>query len=270
MATALLAMGTDAEAQVIYTDVDPDYTFTNEEYEIDFDGDGISDVTLTQSQYTTAYQGFNLNVGGGGVMPAPGNAVMGAPNEDDIIYPSLLQVGAPIGAGAEFASSTGTLGVAITGDLVIEAGPWLGQTGYIGVRFQANGGTTHYGWVQLALAADAGSMTVMGYGYESTPLTTILAGDIGGATGVQNVQAGLDFSVAPNPAADLAQVNLAGIQGDDLKLTVLDASGKAWVTETIGMRSNTYSLDVSSLAPGIYFVRLESGEKVGYQKIIKI
>lgn len=272
MATALLAMGADADAQVIYTDVDPDYTFTNEEYEIDFDGDGVTDVLLAQLQYSTVYAGMNLDLAVGYAYAPSMNAVMGITTplgSVSVMYPSLLQAGSAIGPAGGFHTGTGTLGLVISGDINVSAGDWLGQTGYIGVSFQAGDGEIHYGWVQLALASGASSMTVMGYAYEDTPTTAIAAGDMG-AVGIAAVAAGLDFSMAPNPAADRTELNLKGIQGEHMKITVLDGSGKVWMTDETGLHTDTYTLDVSSLAPGVYFVRLENDGKTGYQKIVKI
>ena len=52
---------------------------------------------------------------------------------------------------------------------------FLGQTKYIGVKFKLPDGT-HYGWIKIAVASDANSITVLSYAYHTTPDEGIKAG----------------------------------------------------------------------------------------------
>ena len=57
-------------------------------------------------------------------------------------------------------------------------GYFLGTTGkYIGIKFDDEG-STHYGWIQVDVTADASRVTITGYGYNDTPDGPINAGQI--------------------------------------------------------------------------------------------
>jgi|Deesub1362B_J571_1020462.scaffolds.fasta_scaffold00289_23 hypothetical protein len=70
-------------------------------------------------------------------------------------------------------------------------GNFVGQRGYIGVRFisaQCNSGNYHYGWIQFEGAADASSGTIIDWAYEDQCNTPILAGDRGQPTAVPTLE----------------------------------------------------------------------------------
>ena len=52
---------------------------------------------------------------------------------------------------------------------------WLGKEAYVGVRLK-NGEFNHFGWIRIAVAADAMSYTVLDYAFNEQPNGTILAG----------------------------------------------------------------------------------------------
>ncbi|MBN2685494.1 MAG: PEP-CTERM sorting domain-containing protein [Pontiellaceae bacterium] len=56
-------------------------------------------------------------------------------------------------------------------------GPWLGETGYMGLEFEADDGT-HYGWVHMTVYDEHPGMTLNGWAYETTPGEGIVAGAI--------------------------------------------------------------------------------------------
>ncbi|MBN2685493.1 MAG: PEP-CTERM sorting domain-containing protein [Pontiellaceae bacterium] len=56
-------------------------------------------------------------------------------------------------------------------------GPWLGETGYMGLEFEANDGT-HYGWLNMTVYEDNPGMTIHSWAYETTPGEGIVAGAI--------------------------------------------------------------------------------------------
>ncbi len=47
---------------------------------------------------------------------------------------------------------------------------------FVGVRFQLDGATNHFGWIRVNVAADYRSVTIRDYAYNTTPDTTIAAG----------------------------------------------------------------------------------------------
>jgi hypothetical protein len=55
------------------------------------------------------------------------------------------------------------------------AGRFAGQRAYIGVEFDIDG-ATHYGWIDIAVATYSPGGTLYGWGYETVPGVSILAG----------------------------------------------------------------------------------------------
>ena len=178
MAAAFLAVN-HADAQVIYTDVDPDEVIMNGTYSIDFDNDGTPDLmfehfgtVFTTSSGTTIT--LNAAAAGGDVI---------ASSSSGYIYPSVLPAGAPIAPGnpnwQQTTSATlGTFASSSNGSST-SYGPWPGQTGYLGCRFTAGGGTVHYAWVHVSVDPTVTNIIILGYAYEGTPNTQIIAGDQG-------------------------------------------------------------------------------------------
>lgn len=75
------------------------------------------------------------------------------------------------------------------------------------------------------------------------------------------------LSVYPNPTQDQLFIQYqASVEAD---IRVFDVSGKMVLYSPDQQLSGAYSLDVSSLKDGIYFVRLNSGNGVATQKFIK-
>jgi len=56
-------------------------------------------------------------------------------------------------------------------------GAWLGQTGYMGLQFDADG-ETHFGWVRMTAYDEFPGMTIHGWAYESIPGVGIVAGAV--------------------------------------------------------------------------------------------
>lgn len=169
MAAAFMSTATTADAAVVYTDVDPDATVVTFDpvFPIDFDGDGNVDVNMRAATW----------LGSGYIeVQENGNAVMGSAGV--YIYPYNLAMNDPVGPAGNFYTS---------GIMLLNTGSFAGNflapnnQGYFGVRFDI-GGATHYGWVEVDVVS-AGQVDILGFAYEDTPDTEILAGDTGGGGG---------------------------------------------------------------------------------------
>ncbi len=78
---------------------------------------------------------------------------------------------------------------------------------------------------------------------------------IGLADNVNNVA----FTVYPNPASDILNVNLKGVTlTDKVLLSIVDMTGRTVVQNEISktMENQTLSLNVSNLKPGVYFIQM--------------
>lgn len=266
MATAFIAVGQKADGQVVYTDVDPDSVLTNSQFDVDFDGDGTNDISVAQQ---TVVASSSTTAGAVALVPT-GNAVIGNLNSG-YMYPGILANGDPISPGApDFqTASLGTLAIVYNGSNTF--GAWSGQTGFMGCRFVAGDGFTHYGWVELAVAAGATSVTVIAYGYESMADSAIVAGDAG-PLGIAAPSAFINFGVAPNPVQTQTSVVFTAAEAAEVQMSIVNAMGQVLLNErrNAAVGPNTFTLDMSTLAAGTYFVRMRSGKQVAFRKVTKV
>lgn len=168
-----------AEAQVIYQDINPDMLttgFSFFEYEIpfDFNEDGINECTL---------QAFNFTSSTTGAFSAS-------------IFLRMINY-------AEFLFSSGNIALLDKGDLIDSAGSWSNtesfhlmnfytddipenwtdaETKFLGIRFLVDG-NYHYGWIRLGIGSynldhySSPALMIFDDAYESLADTPIIAGD---------------------------------------------------------------------------------------------
>ena len=93
-----------------------------------------------------------------------------------------------------------------------------------------------------------------------------LAAKFGNLTSAKPKQAGLDMVLYPQPASDLLKISLpkAARQGTGTMI-VTDLSGKQVLKQTVRLDA-AVSLPTSSLAPGLYNLRIETGKATGLRK----
>ena len=144
--------------------VDIDGCYINVETQTASNGPGTGVPGWDVNPYSSA-SGFNFfNSTGGGQMRYPGVTTGPAGN---------LPLGTTVGSTGSY--NTSTTGVVFGS----AAGNWsFNATNYIGFRFVAAAGTTHYGWASFAVGAtaDAQGRTFIAAGWESTPNTPITVG----------------------------------------------------------------------------------------------
>ncbi len=269
MAAAFLAMDRDADAQVVYTDVDPDEVLFNSDYAIDFDNDGTPDIQFVHIESNISSSSYNLTIRGA---LAAGDVI--GPGSSSYVYGSALAAGMLIAPGDPNwnANSSVILGLRFASSSSQGTyGNFSGQTAYLGCRFVNTGGDTLYAWVHLAVDAQVGNMTILGYAYETTANTAIVAGDQGTTTGVNLPRALTEIKLYPNPTRDLATLRL----GDDLtgqvSVQVLDGIGRQVQRAELNMASGTrsFQVDLSALPAGTYFVTVRNGGNVAHRKLVK-
>ncbi len=84
---------------------------------------------------------------------------------------------------------------------------------------------------------------------------------------------GTKFSIYPNPAKDLLNVNLSkSFNSDKISLVITDQKGKqVYENQVSGMQfSSTYKIDISNLAQGTYYLEVRTDKGVVSKKFIKI
>jgi hypothetical protein len=274
-AGAVVALApTAADAQIVYTDIEPDLfvedtdtagdgAFTG--LSADFDGDGDHEVLFFERD-TDAYTRFAYDVdptdGPDKITGAIGTLVPFG-GGGTYLYPLPLSAGASIGPGHPdlVTATTYTYGT-FTFQGSDPAG-WLGTDAYLGVQFTLDGTSTHYGWIRVEIPNAGGAIIVKEMAYEATPDTPIEAG----ATGVA-IEPGPDgqpgthaLSAAfPNPAADRAQVTLEVARTQVVRVVVYDARGREIATLHDGPlaagRDHVLTFDGTRFRSGVYVVRV--------------
>ena len=103
---------------------------------------------------------------------ATGTGYMRNPGAGTSTGRTNLAAGTDIGAASFFyGSSSATIGTLV--------GQWTANSsGIFGFKFLAADGLTHYGWMRLAIGANAATRSIVDYGYESAAATGIAAGAV--------------------------------------------------------------------------------------------
>ena len=277
-----------ANAQVVYTDINPDFLLTGNfnTYNLDLNNDSISDFTFTNIDYyynSTSTSGSNVTTSVANVVGAAiGNNVL---NNSWMVGPSTsfyeplsLNQGDLIGASASFSSyyisSSSSIGAPIAanlnyqnflnGVLISSSNYFFGdfvidQEGIIGVKFNISG-DIHYGWVRVEVSSDK-LLSIKDYAYESTPNSPIIAGDNGaGLVSVSNESIDVDIHQVDN---NLRIINDSGI--NELNLELVNLSGQTVMNTQL--KNAVDDFDLSELAGGIYFVKVYSSTQSTSKKI---
>lgn len=94
----------------------------------------------------------------------------------------------------------------------------------------------------------------------------------GAPLGIYNPENGKEiyFNIYPNPSEGTVTVHLANAGNDDLKISVLDISGRKVFENNFGKPGEFFmrSIDLSSLSKGVYFLEIENGNLNHSEKIV--
>ncbi len=271
LAGGITAVASITNAQVVYTDINPDHLVTGnlDTYLLDLNSDNIVDFSFStmigSSVVSYSYITINFDYNGGLIYGASGNSWMGNSSDTTIVD---VPAGSTIGSGGFFYGSGSALGVMIDYSVpamglsgTLQYGPFLGQEGFAGLKFQI-GADTHYGWVRVEVTSDGTILSVKDYAYDATPNTAIVAGETGsGPVGIANAE------------------NKVVIQNlnDQIRIQMNDqTNGYAIITSMAGQEvitqaiNNTIELiDLNELSSGIYMVSVNSDQGTITKKIYK-
>ena len=290
-ALLLLALiATQAQAQIIYTDVIPDQVYNqfNDTCLIDLDDDGQLDLRI---RYVLDNVGQSCSGGCTGQMayprhvfvdPMPGNLIA----DSAMAYVNELSSGDAIDGSLLWGADAGQLLIEKVG---ASCTVWLGgsicaaiypngdwglappATGFVGVQFLI-GGQIHYGWVRLRVQSGPGgtmNLFLLDYAYNSVPGEPILAGESLPTSIARIAQSSMQ--VSPNPFSSALSISLPTGTTGSVSCRVLSLFGQALVTRTAVPASgpSAITLDLGSLAPGTYLLEMQvDGERM-VRKVLK-
>lgn len=255
-AVAVTAGVAGVNAQVMYTDVNPDYMGTTDDNYtgatgLDMDNDATADFVLFVGDTTTAtpvhvrYMVVAPAVAGNaiaGEMPSAYNYAL-ALNQNDMIDNTLNWIAA---------SNTMAYNVDSSNPY---AENWNGVTDkYLGLQFDI-AGSMHFGWARLDVEAIGDTYTLKDYAYDGTAGTGILAGDMGPA-GIED--ANMDQLVHFINQTDNSVLVKVNGNLTNASVTVVSADGK--VVSTGNVEEGTFTVDMNGLTAGIYMINVNSVE----------
>jgi hypothetical protein len=279
----LSLIATQAQAQIIYTDVDPDamYFANGDTCFLDLDNNGQADYNLYAKQIP--YYCHSC------LMSSPEQKVVIDRVDTNVIahvipwgssqWPQSLPSGAMIDGNTEMSATNHMIRQYQPGGFCpgyqngCVPGPpitWaLAPQAYLGLRFTI-AGATHYGWARLSVPS-ASSFILRDYAYNSIPGEGILAGDEGSvSTGITS-SALRGMQVSPNPFTSTLSISLPTGTTGSVSCRVLSLIGQAVIARTIAATSGPYSitLDLGSLATGTYLLEMQvDGERI-VRKVVK-
>ena len=261
-----------ANAQIVYTDVNPDTTVTcsitpcAKSYNLDLNNDGTVDFTLYTSRYSdpcnnTKQEVYISSQSGNGTVTLMMNA-------NDTISSNLA-----------FSASNGILRSVsspislVFNSCISSSGNWTSGTDhYLGLQI-AVGSNTYYGWVLLNVALSQPGrgypgfvyFRVKDYAYNSIPDQPILAGQTI-TTGINENSFASSINLFPNPANDHLTIAL-GSNNKKVEVTISDITGKTVYTTTAD-DSDKIEVNTSEFAEGIYIVQIQAGGFIGTKKLV--
>ncbi|MFI5135196.1 MAG: T9SS type A sorting domain-containing protein [Chitinophagales bacterium] len=268
-----LAVAAVSNAQVVYTDVNPDkeiIPFPNNPQGglIDMNNDGIYEFILAAYTSFALSNGKKINLAAAGLYADNGDGLMGYTNvlgSKKFYYPNALAAGAVIDSNGHFRNTFHPYETLVWfyKESNIELGQWNDVTDkYLGVKFKDQSGATHYGWVRMDVQKNPMKIVLKDYAYESTPDLSIHAGD------------GLETGISTVPAPDKIAIYSFGknvfIQSpidnsDPMIITITDVSGKILLNQTSD--KNNLTLSLTNFSSGIYIVNAVKGGDSKTRKI---
>jgi hypothetical protein len=265
-ATAVVGAVTGANAQIVYTDVNPDETYDAVEGNgpafglLDLNNDQVLDFYVYSRDTTTANGLFKLTM----VAPygALGNAVAGdAPSGLDLAFAMSSCTTIDAATAWIVPASSGALSMALNIDGAFPyASYWAnGVTDkYLGLKFFV-AGNAHYGWARLDVTAEGDVFTIKDYAFNATPATGLLAGQMAGLT--ENVESTLHFV---NQNDNTVKIMLNGLT--DGTITLVSASGQT--VSTGKTSSDEYIVNLNGLTAGVYVINAEFAAGRTTKKVI--
>ncbi|MCH7534563.1 MAG: T9SS type A sorting domain-containing protein [Bacteroidetes bacterium] len=271
--------GSNTNASVIYTNIDPDIALVDsgDYYDINMDAAGSTDFIISLMEQSAAgpysftgtcswatYLGFNkIGIGGyqisnQAIASLSSGYVLALDYGYSITQNNTLFKFSSPGTG----NNIGNYSWAIGCYTVSNQSSSLGFNGYwnnvvdkyIGVTFNINA-NKHYGWIRVSVPQGYGIIEIKDFAYESAPNVAILAGDTGTANGVIEKELS----------------NILMYESDNI-IYVSGTKGTVTIHNSLGQQINVVNYTGKVAVPinnsGVYFIRVESENEVLVRKII--
>lgn len=252
LAGALLTVQ-QADAQVIYTDVDPDLVVESSDlFGFDLDNDGTDDFGLINVLYS-AIGAMNVVLYGSGGVAGYIGSFLGS----TFPFVSVIDAGEAVGPSLDFYSTSGGAPL-LWGSFAVVGS--LGQFNnvsdkYIGLRFKI-GSDFHYGWARLDVTHT--TITLKDYAYNGTanaPINTtvgIESPDTNFNPAIYAIDGGVHVAL-PNNVENAA-------------VSIFDLSGRMIHSAFI---YNEADILLNDLSKGMYLVKVQDNEQY-YSRVVSL
>jgi hypothetical protein len=246
-----IVAGSAANAQVTYTDVNPDVVADSlNPYAIDFNNDATPDLIFGVQPLNGSFSsgGQNFTYEGAfayGFLPTGLSVVNPADSTS-----AVLDCGVSISQASPFGTSSGAiLGYAAIIQPInypFAVGPWLGVNDkYLGFKFTV-GNNNHFGWVRLSVAANAATITIKEYAFNATPDGAINTCQ---TSGIENVS--VEDKVTIKTTLNDATVNVTpDLVGGTINLVSMTGQ----VVKTVAISDVNTTISFEGIESGIYSV----------------
>jgi hypothetical protein len=228
-----------ANAQIVYTDLNPDSTiiYTNR-YHLDLNDDGVDDFTLTVS-FGSARCGAECQGHRSEARVSPAGGSLNAIINDVTNYPRALDSLSVINDSAsKWSASTSQILAEVNcldcgGDYY---GNWTTTDDkYLGLKL-ISGTNTYYGWMRLSVTVSLAYMVVSGYAYNSIPNKPIRAGETNCTTPIVTLSANGPLSFCTGDSVILTAKGTGYLyQWKKDKVNISGAIHKKYVAKTTGI-----------------------------------
>ena len=245
--TAAIVGVADANGQINYTDVNPDFVGgPGGEYLLDIDNNGTNDFRI--------YHNGALSASSAAILIQPltaSNEVLGS-DSGFYAYPFVLNSGDTISSGQTSWNNTGFSSgfQSLNYGVSCGIGNWCGVTdGFIGLRFNIAGSGIHYGWARLDVPNDNSQpWTIKDIAYNLTVNESLLAG--------QQV-----LDVDSNDFEEIRVVSLNKTIGlynlqENINYRLINVEGKNVLSGSTDNAQNTV-IEASGFATGVYIIELQ-------------
>ena len=119
-------------------------------------------------------------------------------------------------------------------------------------------------------------MDTNGIKYKADPEITLKIGDGSDGwttttTGINDVQSSLTYAVFPNPAKNQVVVAFTSENRGSTDVNIYNMNGQlVWnAQKPLKAGENSYKIDIDALDPGMYMLKLNTGEQAGMKLLVK-
>jgi hypothetical protein len=262
-AAAVVAAVTGANAQIVYTDVNPDFMADDDQDAngftvagIDLNNDATVDFVVAARDTTVSGSRIRFTL----VAPATSANAIAGDVPSGYNYAFALNNGDMIDNTLNWIAATNTMAYNVD-----SANPynsyWNGVTDkYLGLKFVA-GGSTYYGWARLDVDAIGDVWTLKDYAYNSTADQGLQAGQTAGLL-TEQMEGMVHFvNQADNSVKVVINPSLTGG-----KISVISSTGA--VVSSSAVEGDSFVVSMNGLSAGVYVISAEFNEGAMTKKMI--